>query len=130
MRGRGNELELLEAAQRDVVEARALAEEYYTSWQQSTADLERLKKDNQALSTINQNQTEVTQSNGETVESVKVTESSSNVSEVQHDEKSPLMKRAIFASETVMGNIGSLKFYEILLGLLFISIIISWNPYY
>jgi len=130
MRGRGNELELLEAAQRDVVEARALAEEYYTSWQQSTADLERLKKDNQALSTMKQNQTEVTQSNGETVESIKVTESSSKVSEVQHDEKSPLMKRAIFASETVMGNIGSLKFYEIMLGLLFISIIISWNPYY
>ena len=30
----------------------------------------------------------------------------------------------------VMANIGTLKLYEILLGLVFISVIISWNPYY
>merc|ERR1712123_107470 len=37
--------------------------------------------------------------------------------------------KGMAASEAVMANVGSLKLYEILLGLLFISIIISWNPY-
>ena len=35
----------------------------------------------------------------------------------------------VLAGEALMGRVGSLKLYEILIGLLFISVIISWNPY-
>merc|ERR1712102_15905 len=49
MRGRGEELELLEAAQRDVVEARDLAEEYHAAWQLAQADLEKSKEEKNTL---------------------------------------------------------------------------------
>jgi hypothetical protein len=35
----------------------------------------------------------------------------------------------VLAAEALMGRVGSLRLYEILIGLLFISVIISWNPY-
>jgi hypothetical protein len=35
----------------------------------------------------------------------------------------------VLTGEALMGRVGSLKLYEILIGLLFISVIISWNPY-
>ena len=35
----------------------------------------------------------------------------------------------VLAGEALMGRVGSLRLYEILIGLLFISVIISWNPY-
>jgi hypothetical protein len=35
----------------------------------------------------------------------------------------------ILAGEALLGRVGSLQLYEILIGLLFISVILSWNPY-
>jgi hypothetical protein len=35
----------------------------------------------------------------------------------------------VLTGEALMGRVGSLKLYEVLIGLLFISVIISWNPY-
>ena len=32
-------------------------------------------------------------------------------------------------ADTMMFEMGSLKLYEILLGMVFISVILSWNPY-
>ena len=53
MRGRGEELELLEVAQRDVVEARDAAQEYYASWQEALAEINKLQEMNNCLTREN-----------------------------------------------------------------------------
>ena len=136
MRGRGEELELLEAAQRDVVEARDLAEEYHAAWQLAQADLEKLKEEknillseNALLKSSSSHQVEV-QSSGASVKSEETKSLITSSEIVSESSASPLMTKTKSAGEAVLANIGSLKLYEILLGLVFISVIISWNPYY
>lgn len=128
MRGRGGEeLELLEAAQRDVVEARDAASQY-------KAGLEHLKSENsQLLAELESLRTATAKS---VIHEPVMTQSPETVSnETKEDvideaaRRSPLLKRTMAAGEAVMANVGTLKLYEILLGLVFISVIISWNPY-
>jgi len=123
MRGRGEELDLLQQAQRDVVDARDMAEEYHGYWQESKVEVGKLSEEKMRLLRENA-QLRSSKANHETLEAPAVPQeapaSASNA---------PIAAKHTPASEAVMANIGSLKLYEILLGLLFISIIISWNPY-
>ena len=128
MRGRGGEeLELLEAAQRDVVEARDAASQY-------KAGLEHLQSENnQLLAELESLRTAKSVIHEPVM--TKSPETVSNSNETKEDvideaaRRSPLLKRTMAAGEAVMANVGTLKLYEILLGLVFISVIISWNPY-
>ena len=127
MRGRGGEeLELLEAAQRDVVEARDAASQY-------KAGLEQLQSENsQLLAEIESLRTAKSVIHEPVMTQSPETVSNSNETKDVIDEaarRSPLLKRTMAAGEAVMANVGTLKLYEILLGLVFISVIISWNPY-
>ena len=134
MRGRGEEAELLEAAQRDVLAARDSAQQQHAAWQAAAQQLELVAGERDALLlTVEQLRTSVaaapdtaapTQS-GDTADTVDT-----EPAEVSRSRGSPLMQRTMAAGEAVMANIGTLKLYEILLGLVFISVIISWNPYY
>jgi len=128
MRGRGEELDLLQQAQRDVVEARDMAEEYHGYWQEGKAELGRLGEEKIRLLRENaqlRTSKAVSAENPETsgVLAPLLAEESASTS------SAPMAAKTMAAGEAVMANIGSLKLYEILLGLLFISIIISWNPY-
>ena len=126
MRGRGGEeLELLEAAQRDVVEARDAASQY-------KAGIEHLQSENSQLLA----ELESLRTAKSVIHEPVMTQSPETVSnETKEDvideaaRRSPLLKRTMAAGEAVMANVGTLKLYEILLGLVFISVIISWNPY-
>merc|ERR1712123_220105 len=123
MRGRGEELDLLQQAQRDVVEARDMAEEYHGYWQESKSELGRLGEEKIRLLREN------AQLRSSQTLPVETSESSTVVQETPAPPATSIAAKGMAASEAVMANVGSLKLYEILLGLLFISIIISWNPY-
>jgi len=128
MRGRGEELDLLQQAQRDVVEARDMAEEYHGHWQESKSELGRLGEEKIRLLRENaqlRSSKGVPSETSETSAAIQETSASPASAPIT----SPVASKPMAASEAVMANIGSLKLYEILLGLLFISIIISWNPY-
>ena len=128
MRGRGEEAELLEAAQRDVLAARDSAQQQHAAWQAAAQQLELVAGERDALLlTVEQLRTSVAAApaqSGDTADTATVP------AEVSRSRGSPLMQRTMAAGEAVMANIGTLKLYEILLGLVFISVIISWNPYY
>lgn len=133
MRGRGEELDLLQQAQRDVVDARDMAEEYHGYWQESKLEVSklsdekmRLLRENAQLRSSKIVATEPTEAVG-AVADEGVTVESAAVSDIRSSTRA--VPKAMAAGEAVMANIGSLKLYEILLGLLFISVIISWNPY-
>lgn len=128
MRGRGEELDLLQQAQRDVVEARDMAEEYHGYWQESKSELGRLGDEKIRLLRENAQLRSSKALPSETSEtSAAILETSASPTSAPL--ASPVVSKPMAASEAVMANIGSLKLYEILLGLLFISIIVSWNPY-
>merc|ERR1712098_79330 len=122
MRGRGEELDLLQQAQRDVVQAREMAEEYQGKLTEAQMELTKMGEEKMRLLRENaqirscKNTTEDETTRDESATAVS-TATSSTISQ-------PLMP-----AEAVMSNIGNLKLYEILLGLLFLSVIISWNPY-
>ena len=128
MRGRGGEeLELLEAAQRDVVEARDAASQFRASLEQIRAENSQLQAEIETLRNVK---------NTAVIHEPMMTQSPAETSnETQEDvtqeaaRRSPLLKRTMAAGEAVMANVGTLKLYEILLALVFISVIISWNPY-
>ena len=126
MRGRGEELELLEVAQRDVLEARDAAQEYHASWQEALGEISKLQEINNCLSRENCQLLETNQSSVPAApEEITQVESG-----VPADPAGPaLLNRTVAAGEAVMANIGTLKLYEILFGLLFITIVISWNPF-
>merc|ERR1719341_2097327 len=129
MRGRGEELDLLQQAQRDVVEARDMAEEYHGYWQESKSEAGRLGEEKIRLLRENAQLRSSKALPSETSEpSVAIEETSASPTSAA-PMASAVASKPMAASEAVMANIGSLKLYEILLGLLFISIIISWNPY-
>ena len=126
MRGRGGEeLELLEAAQRDVVEARDAASQYKAGLENLKAENSELLAEIATLKTVKSviHEPAMTQS----PETVSVETKEDVIEEAARS--SPLLKRTMAAGEAVMANVGTLKLYEILLGLVFISVIISWNPY-
>jgi len=129
MRGRGEELDLLQQAQRDVVDARDMAEEYHGYWQESKSELGKLGEEKIRLlrenAQLRSSKTlpESPETSAVSAPSLPETASSSVPN------ASGAVSKTMAASEAVMANIGSLKLYEILLGLLFISVIISWNPY-
>jgi len=128
MRGRGEELDLLQQAQRDVVEARDMAEEYHGYWQESKAEVGKLSEEKIRLlrenAQLRSSKALPAESSEQTAAPKEAPASATSIS--QSSSEAP---KQLPASEAVMANIGSLKLYEILLGLLFISIIISWNPY-
>ena len=124
MRGRGEELELLEVAQRDVVEAREAAESYHASWQQSLEDVKILQQQNDCLMTENSKLLETQHTARPMAEEEARPEAGEAV------EAAPaLLSKTVAAGEAVMANIGTLRLYEILFGLLFISVVLSWNPF-
>jgi len=110
MRGRGEEVELLQQTQRDVVAARDMAEDYHQKWQRSQGELERLGEERQRLLR------EAAQLRSQQPEVVPASASA----------EVPALAPAS-ASEAVMANIGSLKLWEVLLGTLFISALVSWG---
>ena len=126
MRGRGGEeLELLEAAQRDVVEARDAASHYKAGLEQLKAENSELLAEIATLKTVKTVTHEPVMS--QSPETVSDQTKEDVIEEAARS--SPLLKRTMAAGEAVMANVGTLKLYEILLGLVFISVIISWNPY-
>ena len=130
MRGRGDELELLEAAQRDVVEAREAASEYKAAWQQAEVGLKTMQTENRQL--FAELETLKSGKSGSIQDPAPHSQEQSeetNANETEAARRSPLLKRTMEAGEAVMANVGTLKLYEILLGLVFISVILSWNPY-
>ena len=129
MRGRGGEeLELLEAAQRDVVEARDAASQFRASLEQIRAENSQLQAEIETLRNVKN--TAVIHEPMVTSQSPAETSNETQEDVIQEAaRRSPLLKRTMAAGEAVMANVGTLKLYEILLGLVFISVIISWNPY-
>ena len=129
MRGRGGEeLELLEAAQRDVVEARDAASQFRASLEQIRAENSQLQAEIETLRNVKN--TAVIHEPMMTSQSPAETSNETQEDVTQEAaRRSPLLKRTMAAGEAVMANVGTLKLYEILLGLVFISVIISWNPY-
>jgi len=116
MRGRGDEMDLLQQTQRDVVQAREMAEEYHGQWKEAKEEAAKLGEEKMRLLRENAQ----LRSNKGTIEVA---------SETPVTTKLATSPAPLVPGEAVLANIGSLKFYEILLGLLFVSVVISWNPY-
>jgi len=120
MRGRGDEVEMLQQTQRDVVSARDMAEEYHGKWQKVEKEAESLREEKQRLlreaAQLRCNQGIAS----EICEEVAPGTSSPPTL--------PASGNRLMPSEAVMANIGSLKVWEILLGLLFLSVVISYVP--
>ena len=115
-------------AQRDVVEARDAAQEYHGSWQQALAEISKLEELNSCLSRENQKLLETQQPPASPAAPEEKTQERGEPS-LPAPAGPALLTRTVAAGEAVMANIGTLKLYEILLGLLFITIVISWNPF-
>jgi len=121
MRGRGEELDLLQQAQRDVVQARETSEEYHR--QLTEAQLELTKMGEEKMRLLREN-AQIRSCKNTTENEPTAAVPATVVSAAGSTVSKPLLP-----AEAVMANIGNLKLYEILLGLLFLSVIISWNPY-
>lgn len=126
MRGRGEEVDLLQQAQRDVVVARDMAEEYHAKWRQVEGELALLSEEKVRLL----RETAQLRAGRQATENGPAAAQLSGVPALT-DQQQPAVtaKQKLAPSEAVMANIGSLKLYEILLWVLFISIIISWNTF-
>merc|ERR1712192_289258 len=121
MRGRGDEVEMLQQTQRDVVSARDMAEEYHAKWQKVQQEAESLREEKQRLL---REAAQLRSSQGiasETFEEATPVASPSTIPATASGKR-------LMPSEAVMANIGSLKVWEILLGLLFLSVVISYVP--
>merc|ERR1712181_131438 len=121
MRGRGDEVEMLQQTQRDVVSARDMAEEYHAKWQKVQQEAESLREEKQRLL---REAAQLRSSQGiasETFEDATPVASPSTL-------PASASGKRLMPSEAVMANIGSLKVWEILLGLLFLSVVISYVP--
>ena len=123
MRGRGDEVELLQQTQRDVVSARDMAEDYHTKWQRAEQELESFKEERQRLL---REAAQLRSSQG-AVSSEKCEDAPHNLISEPTAPAAASGSR-LMPSEAVMANIGSLKLWEILLGLLFLSVVISYVP--
>jgi len=123
MRGRGDEVELLQQTQRDVVSARDMAEDYHTKWQRAEQELESFKEERQRLL---REAAQLRSSQG-AVSSDKCEDAAHHLISEPTATAAAAGSR-LMPSEAVMANIGSLKLWEILLGLLFLSVVISYVP--
>merc|ERR1719309_92997 len=111
MRGRGEELDLLQQAQRDVVDARDMAEEYHGYWQESKLEVSklsdekmRLLRENAQLRSSKTITTEPTEAVGAGAdESIRV--ESAAASDIRSSAHT--VPKAMAAGEAVMANIGS-----------------------
>ena len=123
MRGRGDEVELLQQTQRDVVSARDMAEDYHTKWQRAEQELESFKEERQRLlreaAQLRSSQGAVSSDKCEDAPHHLISEPTAPAA---------ASGSRLMPSEAVMANIGSLKLWEILLGLLFLSVVISYVP--
>jgi len=123
MRGRGDEVELLQQTQRDVVSARDMAEDYHTKWQRAEQELESFKEERQRLlreaAQLRSSQGAVSSDKCEDAPHHLISEPTATAAATGS---------RLMPSEAVMANIGSLKLWEILLGLLFLSVVISYVP--
>ena len=123
MRGRGDEVELLQQTQRDVVSARDMAEDYHTKWQRAEQELESFKEERQRLlreaAQLRSSQGAVSSDKCEDAPHHLISEPTGSAA---------ASGSRLMPSEAVMANIGSLKLWEILLGLLFLSVVISYVP--
>ena len=123
MRGRGDEVELLQQTQRDVVSARDMADDYHTKWQRAEQELESFKEERQRLlreaAQLRSSQGAVSSDKCEDAPHHLISEPTATAAATGS---------RLMPSEAVMANIGSLKLWEILLGLLFLSVVISYVP--
>ena len=123
MRGRGDEVELLQQTQRDVVSARDMAEDYHTKWQRAEQELESFKEERQRLlreaAQLRSSQGAISSDKCEDAPHHLISEPTGSAA---------ASGSRLMPSEAVMANIGSLKLWEILLGLLFLSVVISYVP--
>ena len=118
----------LEVAQRDVVEARDAAHQYHGSWQAALAEINQLQELNDSLT---REKVKLLETNQSTAAPAAPEENTKERGEERGEAPAgpALLTRTVAAGEAVMANIGTLKLYEILFGLLFITIVISWNPF-
>ncbi|XP_023343483.1 kinesin-1 heavy chain [Eurytemora carolleeae] len=140
MRGMGEELEMLQQAQRDVVIARERGEEAMNKYNEVRQEAARLESERmRLLREIAQlksgrgigEQDKIDQTKpvgGEPVPSVNLQDHGveGNNTKVQ---VVPAEPGAGEKNSALLSQIGSLKLYEIVLAMLFISLIFSWNPY-
>ena len=124
MRGRGEELDLLQQAQQDLIQVRNVADLYQNKWEECRDELAgwseektRLLRENAKLRSLKITEDPLKQSNEKVATIMEEFE--------EHSQKNS----SLGAGQAVMKNIGSLKLYEILLGVLFITVIFSWKPF-
>ena len=113
----------MQQTQRDVVSARDMAEDYHTKWQRAEQELESFKEERQRLL---REAAQLRSSQG-AVSSDKCEDAPHHVISEPTGSAAASGGR-LMPSEAVMANIGSLKLWEILLGLLFLSVVISYVP--
>ena len=115
MRGRGDEFDMLQQAQRDVVEARLEAED----------NMDKLAEAKEALAIIGEEKMRLLR------EMAQMRTGKMSVVKDEVDEVAVVMgadsSKRLQPGEAMVAQVGSLRIYEILMGLLFISVMISWN---
>ena len=106
------------------VAAREQAGEFRGRWEEAQAGLETSERERRALLA----------ENTELREKQPASEAESPPAALTTTAPAPAPSsapaRTLAAGEAVMANIGSLKMYEIFLGVFFLIVIISWNPFF
>ena len=101
--------------------ARELAEGYYEQLKRMQHDMEKVGEEKAGLLRENQQLRSGNQAVGGAEEPAAAATTAAAAPAAASSNR-------LMPSDAVMANIGSLKMYEILLGLLFLSIVISWGP--
>jgi len=117
MRGRGEEFDLLQQAQRDVVNARGMAEDTHCQLMEAKDNLNKMAEEKMRI------MREMAQLRSSTTRDV----GSTNGGMVNNEPIYAVVNKRVEPHEALFSRVGSLKIYEVLLGILFISVMISWN---
>jgi len=117
MRGRGEEFDLLQQAQRDVVNARGMAEDTHCQLMEARDNLNKMAEEKMRI------MREMAQLRSSTTRDVGTT----NGGMVNNEPIYAVVNKRVEPHEALFSRVGSLKIYEVLLGILFISVMISWN---
>jgi len=138
MRGMGEEMDMLRQAQTDVVIARERGEEAMRMFTEAKQEMGRMEAERIRLL---REVAQLKSGKGDTTDSVAATaagvqdlqkEAAATPSQAAADPAAAKQQSSTtkgVGADTMMFEMGSLKLYEILLGMVFISVILSWNPY-
>jgi len=122
MRGRGEEFDLLQQAQRDVVEARSVAEATHCQLMEARDNLAKMGEEKLRILR------EMAQIRASTTRDI-ATPNAGPVTNgrIEVSQTGAVTPTRIEPHQALFSRVGSLKIYEVLLGILFISVMISWN---